>query len=71
MHVFDIAYELNCLHVYIIGPGTVKGIQVGIVSYGATDCTLAKPSILARVTDNWDFIKATLVEVSSSSTMRI
>lgn len=30
--------------------------QIGIVSHGAADCTSDSPSILTRVTDNYDYI---------------
>lgn len=34
--------------------------QVGIISYGATNCSTATPSIFTRVTDNLDFIDDTI-----------
>ncbi|KAJ6645600.1 Trypsin 3A1 [Pseudolycoriella hygida] len=38
--------------------------QVGIVSYGAVDCTLGKPDIYTRVTDVLDFINGIIEEAS-------
>lgn len=41
--------------------------QVGIVSYGATDCATDTPSIFTRVTDNLDFIDETIKKTTPSA----
>lgn len=43
--------------------------QIGIVSYGAQPCTLAKPSIYTRVTDNLDFINKIIRKTGGGNSM--
>ncbi|XP_028135106.1 brachyurin [Diabrotica virgifera virgifera] len=38
------------------GPLVVNGVQIGIVSFGSTDCEEGKPSIFTRVTEYHDWI---------------
>lgn len=49
---------LFCLPKNVPGPlhDLCTGRQVGIASYGGLNCTNPRPSVLARVTDNLDYI---------------
>ncbi|KAJ8916593.1 hypothetical protein NQ315_000237 [Exocentrus adspersus] len=39
------------------GPLTVNGVQVGLVSFGNTDCEAGKPSVFTRLTEYKDWIR--------------
>lgn len=40
------------------GALAVLGVQVGVVSFGNTDCTLEEPSVFVRVSKYTDWLKA-------------
>ncbi|XP_037029861.1 trypsin 3A1-like [Bradysia coprophila] len=43
------------------------GRQIGIASYGSTDCRNPKPSVLSRITDNLDFINRIIQKTSNTT----
>lgn len=46
---------------------SVTGRQIGVVSYGVTDCTKPYPSIFASVKDNLKFIRNTMNTIVNSN----
>lgn len=43
--------------------------QIGVVSFGADDCTSDKPSAYARITDNLDFINEVINDAAARAEM--
>lgn len=44
------------------GPLLVDGIQVGIVSFGVTDCSAGWPSVYTRVTEFYSWVDTTIAD---------
>lgn len=42
------------------GPLLINGTQVGIVSFGASDCSAGMPSVYTRLTEFYDWVNQTI-----------
>lgn len=50
------------------GPLLVDGIQVGLVSFGVSDCSAGYPSVYTRVTDFYSWINTTIANYQTDET---